>query len=497
MPNKMPRTSATPERILVSTQPGQCAEFLAITPASLRIALTSLLLLTGAGCSQQPVSSEQSCEQLFATRDQLTQGTRDGQFAQIRGFYGLRSSRLDALLASEAISPEQQRLWLQRLAANDIAASAIEQRNLPASARNGLDNPAFQAQLNACRSNQIRQLLSDSSALDQLRNASAVADDYSHWARALGLYPLLKPLYRKGIAQWQAEAATTTEPQDSARWLNYQPVATDTSALPAKFTFDALGLPQVDAEQLQALFVRHAPLINVEQASPADRIGQPRFNAQGERQFSPLPVIYQHTGWSRIDGRWHLQLIYQMWFRERPKSNPLDMLGGDLDGLIWRVTLDDQGAALLYDSIHPCGCWHSFFVPESSALRFSQAQDEENRPHRLVAVDASKPATLWLSAREHALVWVDQRTSASVPITYQQASLDQLRQLDHGQGTKSLYQPDGLISGTERLERWVLWPSGVHAPGSMRQWGRHATAFIGRAHFDDPLLLERYFNAAP
>jgi hypothetical protein len=28
----------------------------------------------------------------------------------------------------------------------------------------------------------------------------------------------------------------------------------------------------------------------------------------------------------------------------------------------------------------------------------------------------------------------------------------------------------------------------------MRQWGRHATAFIGRAHFDDPHLLERYFH---
>lgn len=27
-----------------------------------------------------------------------------------------------------------------------------------------------------------------------------------------------------------------------------------------------------------------------------------------------------------------------------------------------------------------------------------------------------------------------------------------------------------------------------------RQWGRHATAFVGRRHFDDPLLLDRYFE---
>ena len=35
---------------------------------------------------------------------------------------------------------------------------------------------------------------------------------------------------------------------------------------------------------------------------------------------------------------------------------------------------------------------------------------------------------------------------------------------------------------------------GVPEPGAMRQWGRHATAFVGRRHFDDPDLLERYFS---
>jgi hypothetical protein len=35
---------------------------------------------------------------------------------------------------------------------------------------------------------------------------------------------------------------------------------------------------------------------------------------------------------------------------------------------------------------------------------------------------------------------------------------------------------------------------GVPDPGAMRQWGRHATAFVGRRHFDDPFLIERYFE---
>jgi hypothetical protein len=28
----------------------------------------------------------------------------------------------------------------------------------------------------------------------------------------------------------------------------------------------------------------------------------------------------------------------------------------------------------------------------------------------------------------------------------------------------------------------------------MRQWGRHATAFVGRRHFDDADLLDRHFE---
>ena len=61
-------------------------------------------------------------------------------------------------------------------------------------------------------------------------------------------------------------------------------------------------------------------------------------------------------------------------------------------------------------------------------------------------------------------------------------------------GRRSVFRPDGIVSGSERGERWLFWPMGVPEPGAMRQWGRHATAFVGRRHFDDPALLERYFS---
>ena len=64
----------------------------------------------------------------------------------------------------------------------------------------------------------------------------------------------------------------------------------------------------------------------------------------------------------------------------------------------------------------------------------------------------------------------------------------------HAHLRRSVFRPDGIVSGSERGERWLFWPMGVPEPGAMRQWGRHATAFVGRRHFDDPALLERYFS---
>jgi hypothetical protein len=51
----------------------------------------------------------------------------------------------------------------------------------------------------------------------------------------------------------------------------------------------------------------------------------------------------------------------------------------------------------------------------------------------------------------------------------------------------------GIAPGSERLERFILWPTGVLSPGAMRQWGRHAVAFVGKRHFDDPFFMDRMY----
>lgn len=465
-------------------------------PATPRTLASASLLagLLATGCTNLAPAPADGCTALFGALQEVTQAHRDAQYHRLAGFSGLRSDRLLAALGPRAQSPAQRRLWLQRLAERDAEASRIEIAQLPSDRRHDWAGQARQNALGECRTAQVQRLAGDSRAFASAVEAAQVPDDYRDWARVLGLNPLIEPLFRRGIAAWQRTAARATAPEHEARWLNYRPLASESPGA-LLLREDALGLPQATAEQLDALFARHAPWLSIEQASHSDRIGSPYYGADGRREFNPLQTrLYQHAGWSQLDGRWHLQLVYQFWFSQRPRPNALDLYGGKLDGLLWRVTLDRQGNALLYDSIHPCGCWHRFYLPANSPLQFRQPADEEARLAKRLQFDGKQAPTLWLSAGEHSLVWVDGRRPPYPALSYQRVSLDRLRQLPHPQGQRSLYDRDGLVPGSERLERWLLWPSGVRSPGAMRQWGRHATAFIGRAHFDDPHSLQRYFQ---
>ncbi|MET1080767.1 MAG: hypothetical protein ABWY06_22375 [Pseudomonas sp.] len=457
-----------------------------------------LALLALAGCAHPPPSAtadKPTCAALFAARDAVVQGAGDAQYQPLAGLPGLRSDRLLAALAGTATRPDARRLWLQELAARDAEASAIELGNLPASQAAQWTSASRQQALALCRQAQIERLLVDPLAFQHAAAAAQVPDDYRPWARRLGAYGLFEPFYRRGVQAWQRAASATEAPAEAARWLTYTPLAPPAPVPPpvTALNVDALGLPRPSAEQADALFARHAPTLRIEQRSRADRLGSPAFDTRGRRVFQQTPRVYQHLGWSWLDGRWRLQLIYQLWFARRPDTHPLDLYAGKLDGLLWRVTLNERGEALLYDSIHPCGCWHGFYLPVHSPLQLRPEADQESRLARRLTLEGRTGATLWLASGDHRLSWVDDRASAFPAIGYARSPLDGLRQLPHPQGRRSLYGPDGLVPGSERLERWLLWPSGVDSPGTMRQWGRHATAFIGRAQFDAPYLLQDYF----
>jgi hypothetical protein len=171
-----------------------------------------------------------------------------------------------------------------------------------------------------------------------------------------------------------------------------------------------------------------------------------------------------------------------------------------MDGLVWRVTLDPDGTPLVYDSIHPCGCYHLFFPTAGVAARPREESIDEGLfvPQPVRAPRADEVVVLRLESGSHYLqrVTIEPRSEPA-----RRYALDDDRRLAvlprPGGGTHSAYGSDGLVPGSERGERLFFWPMGIASAGQMRQWGRHATAFVGRRHFDDPLLLDSYFELRP
>ena len=260
---------------------------------------------------------------------------------------------------------------------------------------------------------------------------------------------------------------------------------------------DALGIPELSRFDRMALLRRHAPVLEVDVAGEYDRPGTMALDAQDRPTVDTEPgAAYVRVTQTLLQGRPHLQLVYTFWFTERPSRGDLDTLSGHIDGLIWRVTLASDGIPLVYDSIHPCGCYHLFFPTEYVDARPLQDTLDEGMfsPQAVRAPGPDETVVLRIESRTHYIQHVSVERRGSSAMVYGIEDERNLGTLPRAAGgTRSAYGSDGLVRGSERGERFFFWPMGIQSAGQMRQWGRHATAFVGRRHFDDPLLFDSYF----
>ncbi len=433
------------------------------------------------------------CLRAFAEHDaQIAQaGVGDAEAARVPGFGFLRVDRFSAALASRAgASDAAFEDWLQRLRRLDDEARAIEARAAGAPA------PTCAAQL-------LQALRADPQARARLRDAARVPERYSSAARMAGVYALTRIPFFAGVRAWQRDQVRAMQeaaarPRPSLRWgpaLAPASVPRPTLRGPQ----DALGLPRLESAAAEALLAEHAPLFEIEAEGAYDHFGMPRWQASGVIGVdTDTPVVYQRLAHTLVQGEPLVQLVYTVWFPERPKRNALDLLGGVLDGLIVRITLAPDGRPLLVDTIHACGCYHLFFPAARLALRPDPPVDEEWAfvPATLPAWQPGDRFAVRVASATHHVIGLTSVPSAAPDTTasYQRRTEAQLRQLPTPEGgVRSLYAPDGLVAGTERGERYFFWPMGIASAGAMRQWGHHATAFVGRRHFDDADLIDRRF----
>jgi len=449
-------------------------------------------------------------------------GVRDAQDARIQGFPYLRVNRaLAALAPRAAVDWKALHALADRMTGLDLAARRAEIGNLPEERLRALPGLVLGAGRGeaAARTRECARLLREIDFAKPESIALAVSramvpDDYSSAQRFFGLYALSRLAFAAGVRRWEAETLASFErrrrdagasggvrvrfaPPTAAR-LGYSGVA----SILASAARNPLGIPEPPAQDLELLLAAHAPSFEIDLAGDADRFGRLHWapGAPSPAVDAAFPTVYARAAHTVYRGRVLLQLVYTIWFPERPPQAPGDLFAGRLDGLVWRVTLAEDGEPVLFDSIHPCGCYHLFFptprarpIPSPDGL-----QEWAFVPAALPRVRPGERALLRIAGGTHFLEGVELVNGLDSLARYELAGDEDLRSLPDAAGARrSAFGPDGLVPGTERGERYLFWPMGVASAGAMRQWGRHATAFVGRRHFDDADLLERRFTLEP
>jgi len=466
---------------------------------ALRAGLALPLALASACATLAPPQTAQTaqCRADFTQMDAdvAAAGVDDGGAARVAGYPYLRADRLLASFADEVDDPARFDVWVEHLRQTDLDARRAELRNLDA-----VTADARWAQAERCGRTLVALELNTDDARKRLREQVRVRDDYSLLARGFGLYPFAVPFLNLGIKGYHEEVrADYAQPLDQldspGPVLRWAPEGAAAALPTSPLQYDALGMPQLSAAQWQALSQQYAPQWWIETGGDYDRPGAPVLHPGAKPGVdAQRPEVYVIHDVTRFGDRVLPVLAYVIWFSERPPQKARDSYAGALDGLIWRVVLDPQLQPLVYDTIHPCGCYRYTFpaqaltrIPRGGFWQEPVLFPQAEVPHDTVA--------LRIQSQTHYLRRVVEPSAAVGEVHhYTLRPYADLLSLPAGEGVRrSLYGPDGIIAGTQRGERWWLWITGVPDPGAMRQWGRHATSFVGRSHFDDARFLEQNF----
>lgn len=452
-----------------------------------RLILATVLLTAGS-----VALADESCRAWFQALDYALAeaGVHDAGSQRIPGWPNLRSTRWLAFLQRQVANDDQAAQWLALAQEEARTGWVSELAQLSPAPPVLAEYEDWRRQVKLC--------------LDHMAETTVfygvpripIADSYADWMRVAGLYPITGTLARPSMNNYRADMARRFKRPARLPMRHYRPEPFPGSPPPPEeLQFNPMEIPQPGIGAAQALLAHYAPVISVADTRIFNQPGAITFRDGKPAVDVERPTAYTWISWTRFRGHNLLQLNYQFWFSERPRKGVFDLFGGSLDSLIWRVTLKPDGNVLLYDSIHGCGCYHKVY-PVARGLKLENENPSSPVIYPGLAPNAvQQSVSLVLEPDTHYVVRVEPFKPGQQLERYGFASADTLRALPAGNGDfRSLYNARGLIPLSARPERFLLWPLGVPSAGAMRQPGTHAIAFLGKRHFDDPLLLETIFQ---
>ncbi len=447
-----------------------------------------LIVLLGASLA---AAAESDCNAWFNRLDHAVEraGLIDVGSQRLANYPHLRVTRWLVFLQGKVSSDEQQQLWLQ-LAKQQARLGWLAELSRLEPETSQLAGSAWRQQLDQC--------LDDMTALTGFPGIpdDPVAAAYSRRNRILGLYPITRILASPSINSYRDEMAARFR-RPARLPIRHYLVENfpGTPPPPSELSRNALDVPLPSQGARNALLNFYAPVLSVADALVYNQPGRVRIDQDQPQVDHRQPSAYSWLSWTHYKGHHLLQLNYQFWFTERPPEGGLDLYSGQLDSIIWRVTLKPDGNVLMYDSIHGCGCYHKVYAV---ARGLEPANDGPSDPvyyPGLAPNAAQQRVSLVIEPDTHYIVRVEPFSPGQQLERYQLRDVEELRQLTSEQGqVVSLYDQQGLVRISARRERFYLWPLGVPSAGAMRQPGRHAISFVGTRHFDDAELLNELFE---
>ena len=172
---------------------------------------------------------------------------------------------------------------------------------------------------------------------------------------------------------------------------------------------------------------------------------------------------------------------------------------GAVDGMVWRVTLDEHLKPLAYDSLRASGSEH-FWFPAQDRLKLQAAIDGQPPFFPQQGLAPERPRLL-LASRHGGLRQVqasDAPLATAETRRYQLQRYEELYRLPLPDGRpRSLFDTAGFVPNTDSAAPAWMLASGIAEPGRLRHLAHLPIDYIGRRHFDDPRLLEQVFVPIP
>ncbi|HSQ56236.1 MAG TPA: hypothetical protein VLM40_10890 [Gemmata sp.] len=256
-----------------------------------------------------------------------------------------------------------------------------------------------------------------------------------------------------------------------------------------------------------------------------DLIGSAQLRRDSRGEFKATvggaPAVYAIYQKLPIGAREHVQLTYTAWYPAHPRMKTFDVEAADIDSCVLRLTLDEQNAPVLFETIAACGCFHKAFVEKwvEEAAGHEFGMPEKGKKYAVertvkddidweVAGIVDEPRehprrpVVFLKAGEHKVIGMGSTSRLRVPAgaDVRNYSVVDYAELYHvpveGSNERAAFfdlDKGGKVRGAERKERFIFSLIGVDAAGQPRANDQIKLHF-DQSTWSDPTIYSRFLR---